>query len=117
MAIVRCMELIERDDQLDALRQFADDLGSGGGRIALIGAEAGAGKSSLLGAFAEQLPTHTVYRLGRCDELSTPASFAPLWDMAATLPVAVADAAVLRGRDPGLLWLSDRPAVWLGVVL
>lgn len=90
------MPLLERDEQLAALDSLADGLPSGS--IALVGAEAGAGKSSLLRAFAERAPSGILVRAGRCDDLATPASFAPLWDMADTLPGTVT--AALDGNGP-----------------
>ncbi|WES63143.1 AAA family ATPase [Microbacter sp. GSS18] len=111
------MPLLERDEQLAALDSLADGLPSGS--IALVGAEAGAGKTSLLRAFAARAPAGMPVRSGRCDDLATPASFAPLWDMADTLPdpvtaaldgdgprVPAALAAALR-EQPSVLILDD----------
>jgi len=104
------VDVLERDLQLDTLVEAVDGLVRGHGRVALIGAEAGAGKSTLLRAFAERLPGNVQFRLGRCDDLSTPASFAPLWDMAPTLPGAVTDALGAGGRSALFAALRDELA-------
>jgi predicted ATPase len=45
------MHLLERDQQLRALAEYADDVRRGKGRLVLVSGEAGVGKSSLLEAF------------------------------------------------------------------
>lgn len=99
------MPLVERDDQLGVLDGLAEGLPSGS--VAVIGAEAGAGKTSLLSVFTDRLPRGVVHRSGRCDDLSTPASFAPLWDMAAALPGEVVDALRQGGRAGVLASITD----------
>ncbi|QKJ20649.1 ATP-binding protein [Microbacterium hominis] len=111
------MPLVERDDQLNVLGGLAERLPRGS--VVLIGAEAGAGKSALLREFATRIPPTMAVRAGRCDDLATPASFAPLWDMVETLPTAVAKALSGRGgrvsaaltaalrRRPSVLILDD----------
>ena len=47
------MDLLEREQQLHALGQYADDLEGGDGRLVLVSGEAGVGKSTLVEA-AEQ---------------------------------------------------------------
>ena len=49
------MQLIERESQLTALHQYADEASRGQGRLVLISGEAGVGKSVLLEEFAEKL--------------------------------------------------------------
>jgi predicted ATPase len=48
------MRLIERESQLAALHQYADDASQGQGRLVLVSGEAGIGKSALLEEFAQQ---------------------------------------------------------------
>ncbi|GAA1465919.1 ATP-binding protein [Microbacterium thalassium] len=99
------MPLVERDDQLAALDRLAAGLPTGS--IALIGGEAGSGKTSLLREFLARRPPGVSWRAGRCDDLATPASFAPLWDMADALPAAVADALEGEGRQRVLAGIAD----------
>jgi predicted ATPase len=49
------MRLIERESQLAALHQYADEASQGQGRLVLISGEAGVGKSVLLEQLAEEL--------------------------------------------------------------
>ena len=77
--------LVERDQQLETLLSAAER----GGRVVLVTGEAGAGKTSLLTAFREQLDHRHRFRMGRCDPLSTPVPFAPLYEMLPTLPAAL----------------------------
>jgi DNA-binding CsgD family transcriptional regulator/tetratricopeptide (TPR) repeat protein len=92
------MELVERADLLAELSWLLDDARGGEGRLALVGGEAGAGKTSLVRGFAARLRGGGVRLLeGACDPLSTPRPLAPFRDMAA------ADASVERV-------LAGRPA-------
>ena len=75
------MRLIERESQLAALRQYADEAGSGQGRLVLISGEAGVGKSVLLEEFAQELQEVRWLWAG-CDGLFTPAALGPLLDIA-----------------------------------
>ena len=47
------MRLIERESQLAALHQYADEASHGQGRLVLVSGEAGIGKSALLEDFAQ----------------------------------------------------------------
>ena len=74
------MQLLERE------RAFADltewlDAAAAGGRIVLVGGEAGIGKTSLLQEFARRR-TDTRLLWGACDALFTPRPFGPLHDIA-----------------------------------
>src|SRR5215213_9863010 len=75
------MRLIERESQLAALHQYADEAGHGQGRLVLISGEAGVGKSVLLEQFAEKLDQARWLWSG-CDGLFTPAALGPLLDIA-----------------------------------
>jgi DNA-binding CsgD family transcriptional regulator/tetratricopeptide (TPR) repeat protein len=75
------MDLLERADALGAL----DDVlaaSASGGRIALISGEAGAGKSTLAGAFAARVGGRARVLWGACDPLLTPRALGPLHDIA-----------------------------------
>ena len=78
------MELLEREAFLDALTSYADEALLGQGRVVLVAAEAGGGKTTLVEAFQERLPGAT-WAWGACDGLSTPRPLAPLYDVARAL--------------------------------
>ncbi|HET6758077.1 MAG TPA: ATP-binding protein, partial [Propionibacteriaceae bacterium] len=78
------MRLIERESQLTALHQYADEAKGGQGRLVLISGEAGVGKSVLLEQFAEELDEARWLWSG-CDGLFTPAALGPLLDIAGQL--------------------------------
>ena len=64
------MRLIERESQLAALHQYADEASQGQGRLVLISGEAGVGKSVLLEEFAQDLKDARWLWAG-CDGLFT----------------------------------------------
>ena len=78
------MRLIERESQLAALHQYADEASHAQGRLVLVSGEAGIGKSALLETFAQQLADARWLWAG-CDGLFTPAALGPLLDIAAQL--------------------------------
>ena len=78
------MRLIERESQLAALHQYADEAGRGQGRLVLISGEAGVGKSVLLEEFAQDLDEVRWLWAG-CDGMFTPAALGPLLDIAGQL--------------------------------
>jgi len=75
--------LLERQAALDALASLREQAAAGPGRVALLGGEAGIGKTSLLREFARDA------LWGACDPLFTPRPLGPLHDMAAGLGGAV----------------------------
>jgi DNA-binding CsgD family transcriptional regulator/tetratricopeptide (TPR) repeat protein len=78
------MRLIERESQLAALHQYADEASQGHGRLVLISGEAGVGKSVLLEEFAQGLEDAR-WLWAACDGLFTPAALGPLLDIASQL--------------------------------
>nr|WTA64591.1 AAA family ATPase [Micromonospora sp. NBC_00855] len=61
---------VGREVELEALRQAAADAVASGPRVALLGGEAGAGKTSLLARFREGLTAHGwLVAVGRCPEV------------------------------------------------
>src|SRR3954452_1631851 len=78
------MAVLERDSDLDALAEYAEQARSGSGRMVLVAGEAGAGKSTLLEEFERRLPD-AAWSWGGCDGLSTPRPLGPLFDLAADL--------------------------------
>jgi len=75
------MELLERGDALADLEALLADT-AGGGRIAVVSGEAGAGKSSLAAAFAAAAGSRAWVLWGACDPLLTPRALGPLHDIA-----------------------------------
>jgi DNA-binding CsgD family transcriptional regulator/tetratricopeptide (TPR) repeat protein len=78
------MRLLEREPQLSALTQYAQDARHGQGRLVLVTGEAGAGKTALLEQL-EQVVEDAEWSWGACDGLFTPRPLAPLVDIAGQL--------------------------------
>ncbi|HEV2476600.1 MAG TPA: LuxR C-terminal-related transcriptional regulator [Candidatus Dormibacteraeota bacterium] len=75
-------ELLERADHLAALTALLDQVASlDGGRLCLIGAEAGGGKTALVRAFTGRLPVRRLL-WGACDPLFTARPLGPFADIA-----------------------------------
>ena len=85
--------LVERDAQLAALERAR----AAGGRLVLVGGEAGAGKTALLRAFAGAAGGRIL--AGACERLVTPAPLGPFVDVAAQAGGGLEDA-VAAGADP-----------------
>jgi DNA-binding CsgD family transcriptional regulator/tetratricopeptide (TPR) repeat protein len=75
------MALLEREDALASLAEYARSAKTGQGRLVLVSGEAGVGKTALLEAFREATPELT-WLAGGCDGLFTPRPLAPLFDIA-----------------------------------
>ncbi|HEV2889623.1 MAG TPA: AAA family ATPase [Frankiaceae bacterium] len=86
------VDLLERGDLRRALVALLDDAVGGAGRLALLGGEAGAGKSSLVRAFAAEQAARVPVLVGACDPLDTPRPLGPLRDVASALGVTPAAA-------------------------
>ncbi|MGZ6028905.1 MAG: AAA family ATPase, partial [Myxococcaceae bacterium] len=80
------MLLFEREGPLAALGEAWTEASTGHGVLALVGGEAGAGKSSLVRAFLGRGAAHGRSLVGACDSLSTPRPLGPLRDIAAAEP-------------------------------
>jgi DNA-binding CsgD family transcriptional regulator len=74
-------ELLERGGALADLDALLADT-AGGGRIAVLSGEAGAGKSSVATAFAAAVGSRARVLWGACDPLLTPRALGPLHDIA-----------------------------------
>ena len=75
------MELLERNKSLSELTGWLRRTGEGAGCIALLGAEAGIGKTALLQEFARtQVGARVLW--GGCDALFAPRPLGPLYDIA-----------------------------------
>ncbi len=91
------MDLLERQSALSELMQALGEAHQGSGRLALIGGEAGIGKTALVERFRETLPGDVRFWWGACDALFAPRPLGPLFDMAPDIGGAV----------PGLLTSSE----------
>ena len=74
------MELWERAAELDLLGELLRESGTGG-RVALVGGEAGIGKSALVTEFAGRCGDRARVLWGACDRLVTPRALGPLHDI------------------------------------
>jgi hypothetical protein len=114
--------LVERERELAVLEAAFEEASAGRGRVALVTAEAGGGKTALLERFcADRVAPATVLR-GACDALFTPRPLGPVRDFAAdvggelaealsggAIPYQVAAALIdeLHGLDPTVLAIED----------
>lgn len=78
--------LLERSEQLRLLRDIQARAARGRGRVVLVGAPAGMGKTSLVRATADVLAPATRTWTGTCDPLSTPRPLGPFEDIGADVP-------------------------------
>ncbi|MCA9868040.1 MAG: AAA family ATPase [Anaerolineales bacterium] len=109
------MGLLERDASLRALESAFRDAAGGRGRVALVGGEAGVGKSSLVGWFVREHSREAAVLWGAGDALFTPRPLGPLHDMA--LHSGRLAAALVGDGNRAALFaaflelLSERPAI------
>ena len=75
------MELLEREDFLTLLDEYARDAEDGDSRVVLIAGEAGVGKTSLVDELQARTPDAR-WLWGTCDGSLTPQPLAPLLDIA-----------------------------------
>ena len=93
--------LLERSEALQRLSELQAQAAAGPGRVALIGGEAGIGKTSLLRRFTQSPACPASAPLwGACDPLFTPRPLGPLHDIAAELGGGVPSA---LAREAGRL--------------
>jgi DNA-binding CsgD family transcriptional regulator len=93
--------LLERDAQLQRLRELGARAASGAGGVAVVEGEAGIGKTALLRAFATGATGRVLW--GRCDALFTPRPLGPLQDFAAELDPKIAQL-LSEGAAPARLF-------------
>jgi DNA-binding CsgD family transcriptional regulator/tetratricopeptide (TPR) repeat protein len=82
------MPLVEREELLTRLGACLDEAPTAG-RLALVGGEAGVGKTSLVRQFVDACPDGVRVLWGSCDPLSTPRALAPFQDMPPFAPLLV----------------------------
>jgi len=73
--------LLERESLLGSLAASFDAAQHGFGRLALVSGEAGAGKTSVVRRFCDQLPGGTTVLSGACDPLVTPRPLGPFLEI------------------------------------
>jgi predicted ATPase len=74
--------LLERQTQLELLDGLLMEAARGRGRVAALGGEAGAGKTSLVEAFIGRAAEGTRILRSACEDLSIPDPLGPLYDLA-----------------------------------
>ena len=79
--------LIEREKAIEQMQASAERLFTGHGGIALVGGEAGIGKTSLLEEVKRVLDAQFQILWSGCDPLFTPRPFGPLHDIAGSISV------------------------------
>jgi DNA-binding CsgD family transcriptional regulator/tetratricopeptide (TPR) repeat protein len=84
MIMPPAMDLLERIDESESLALAWKAVGTGGAMV-LVAGEAGIGKTSLLEAFAADLPRSARTAWGRCESLGVPRPLAPVLEIAAGL--------------------------------
>src|SRR5690348_2282741 len=77
------MHLLERQSELETLSRCLQEARAGAGKLILIAAEAGIGKSSLVEQFALEHRREARGLWGACDPLPTPRALAPVREIAA----------------------------------
>lgn len=91
--------LLEREKQLNQLVELVEQAVAGRGNIALVGAEAGMGKTSLLNALGTQIGKRCKILWGACDALFTPRPLGPLQDMAPHFSERVSEQLEVGGQS------------------
>jgi predicted ATPase len=115
--------LLERSESVSALDALLDGVRSGaGGQLAIIGGEAGVGKTTLLRMFCATRADGARALWGACEPLLTPRPLGPFFDIAEAVGgelAALLDASAkphevvaallreLRARAPAILILED----------
>ena len=75
-------ELVEREGELAALEVAFEEARTGRGRMVLVTAEAGGGKTALIERFCARQASPTTVLRGVCDALFTPRPLGPIQDFA-----------------------------------
>jgi predicted ATPase len=83
------LRLLERDQEVAALGKLLDECVGGQGRVAMIGGEAGIGKTALVDHVIAQAPSGVRTLWGACEALFAPRPLGPLVDIAQQLPPPV----------------------------
>jgi DNA-binding CsgD family transcriptional regulator/tetratricopeptide (TPR) repeat protein len=109
------MQLLERSEIIARLEVLAEEAADGRGRVVSLVGEAGIGKSSVARTIAEHVRGRLRVFWGACEDLSTPAPLAPLYDFARLLdwrlPQADDFASRLSSFSAALSELSAAPTL------
>lgn len=97
------MELLERENSLALLDEYAQEAAGGDSRVVLIAGEAGVGKSALVEAFQQRTPDARWF-WGACDGSLTPQPLSPLHDVAEQIGGELAEACVSDDLPRGRLF-------------
>src|SRR5438552_12627571 len=89
-------ELVARDRELALLEAAFDEATMGRGRVGLVTAEAGGGKTALIDSFCTARTGRARVLRGACDALFTPRPLGPIHDFAANLEAELEQ--MLRGE-------------------
>jgi ATP/maltotriose-dependent transcriptional regulator MalT len=95
------VDLVERDEALETLRDKLRAAAAGSGNTVLVSGEAGIGKTSLLRALAEAAPDTRLW-WGACDALQTPHPLAPLHDIVRSADVSFGSSFQIDGNRAAL---------------
>lgn len=112
------MNFVERRQLLELLSEHWRAAEAGAGSLLFIEGEAGAGKTSILAMFRQELGQNVRVLAGSCDPLATPAPLGPVIDFARALGDDVLGA--LTGAEPqrhALVLLLERLAAEPTVVI
>jgi DNA-binding CsgD family transcriptional regulator/tetratricopeptide (TPR) repeat protein len=113
--------LVDRERELAALEAVLEEASGGRGRVALVTAEAGGGKTALIDRFCADRAGRTRVLRGACDSLFTPRPLGPIHDFDdvgprlaerlrdGAIPYQVAEALIedLREHAPTVLVVED----------
>src|SRR5262245_5435517 len=78
--------LLERDQEVAALAALLEESVSGHGHVAVIGGEAGVGKTALVDHVIAHAPSGVRTLWSACEALFAPRPLGPLFDIAQQLP-------------------------------
>src|SRR5256885_8082870 len=93
---------LERDPQLQALRDALAAAATDHGLVTLVTGEPGIGKSTLVRTFLGELPPSSRVFVGACDDLATPRALGPLRDAVRWRGGPLADALADSGNREGV---------------
>jgi predicted ATPase len=100
------VDLLERDEALNVLAAALESAAEGRGRLVVVSAEAGGGKTVLIREFlARNDPPRSLW--GGCDDLVTPIPFGPLLDVARIADPGLEEALLQGERDRAFTRLLD----------
>jgi DNA-binding CsgD family transcriptional regulator/tetratricopeptide (TPR) repeat protein len=100
--------LVERADLLATMTRLAGEVSRGRGHLVLLSGEAGVGKSALVEALVDAVPTTLDVRRGGCDNVTTPAPLGPFLE---AVPELAEVPAPRHGEDNAVLFRAATEAL------